>query len=488
MHKGEGELLCSIPEDLDQKLEELRLPAKLSLTPGRGERWIWVDRSDSRLSRMAISLKKGLEAGSPQHGDKHPLCVVSLSFDDMAALIEEELRNDDSEFVEGGIARGRSVREFLAAGYRDHRDQHTDSLQNTPPDTITPLPLPAEAERIIALCALEPFLDRGLRFLSTGELRRSLLARCLLSRPDLLILDELFDALDKRSRQTMREALATWQNESLWGPGPQAKRPRATTISIERDLDQTQQNFDHALVLDGPQIVHAGEGCPRATNGATPKKDRSNFATEIRQLATEAHAQEGLGASLFADFDGTATPLIALENVNVGWGEHQVLRDVCWHIREGEHWRLEGPNGSGKTTLLGLVSGENTQAFSNNVYIMGRKRGSGETIWDLKREMGQVSWHVHREYRLLGDTRLDEVLASGLHDSIGLYQPMGESTRLLARHWLGFAGFAGQEDRAFASLDWGPQRVIIILRALIKLPRLLILDLPGRVPGRARRE
>lgn len=467
MHKKEPDLLCRIPDDLSGTLAALDLPEELDLLMRRGESWMWIDRSASRLSHLATALKIGLESQNAHIRKDHPLHIVDLSFERMAAIIEEELRDDDSEFVEGGIARGRSVREFIF-GEKDGEES---------PDTGSTA-LPAQAQRVISLCALEPFLDRGLRFLSTGELRRSLLARCMLARADLSILEELFDALDKDSRQAMRKALASWQNGDLWEADTSHTGLRTTTISIERDLSPLLPTFDHALIIDGSQILHTGVGDPTGTTIPEAQGSESDFTSIIRQLAAEAHAQEGLGASIFEDFDASTTPLVSLDKVNVGWGEHRVLQDLSWQIRAGEHWRLEGPNGSGKTTLLGLITGENTQAFSNEVRILGRKRGSGETIWDLKWEIGQVSWQLHREYRLVGDTRLDEVLASGLYDSIGLYRPMGDSTRMLARHWLSFAGFAGQEDRPFGSLDWGAQRVIIILRALIKLPRLLILDEP----------
>ena len=147
-------------------------------------------------------------------------------------------------------------------------------------------------------------------------------------------------------------------------------------------------------------------------------------------------------------------------------------------VRAGEHWLVRGPNGSGKTTLLELITGDNMQVFCNNVSIFGRRRGTGETIWELKEKMGIVSYRLHLEYRMVGGTDIEAVLLSGFHDSIGLYQQRSQVEQMAVERWLEIGGFQGRGHEAFSSLSYGEQRAILILRAAVKCPPLLILDEP----------
>ena len=170
--------------------------------------------------------------------------------------------------------------------------------------------------------------------------------------------------------------------------------------------------------------------------------------------------------------------LIEMNDVNVGWDNHKVLRHLNWTFKRGEHWLIRGPNGSGKTTLLELITGDNMQVFSNDIKIFGARRGSGETIWDIKHRLGIVSYRLHVEYRMLGGTSLREVIMSGFHDSIGLYEIPGEVEAAAAERWLELGGFKGRGSENFGSLSYGEQRAILILRGAVKCPPVMILDEP----------
>jgi len=170
--------------------------------------------------------------------------------------------------------------------------------------------------------------------------------------------------------------------------------------------------------------------------------------------------------------------LVEMRDVVVEWSDRRILDRLSWTLRRGEHWLIRGPNGSGKTTLLELITGDNPQVFRNDIRLFGKKRGSGETIWELKEKMGVVSYRLHTEYRSLGDLTLEAVVLSGLHDSIGLYQQCGEEERALAEKWLHLAGFAGRSATPFRDLSYGEQRAVLIARASIKQPPILILDEP----------
>ena len=170
--------------------------------------------------------------------------------------------------------------------------------------------------------------------------------------------------------------------------------------------------------------------------------------------------------------------LIEMKNVNVGWGDNHVLVDLNWRLNKGEHWLIRGPNGSGKTTFLELITGDNMQVFSNDIKLFGARRGSGETIWDIKRKLGIVSYRLHVEYRMVNSTTLEEVIISGFRDSIGMYEAATDVEKAAAKKWLALGGFEGREKEAFGSISYGEQRAILILRAAVKCPPILILDEP----------
>ena len=167
-----------------------------------------------------------------------------------------------------------------------------------------------------------------------------------------------------------------------------------------------------------------------------------------------------------------------MNSVNVGWDEHQVLKNFNWSVLPGEHWFIRGPNGSGKTTLLELITGDNKQVFCNDVWLFGNKRGSGESIWDIKKNLGIVSYRLHVEYRMVGGTELESVIISGFHDSIGLYEKKTDTEISAAKKWLKLAGFEGREHESFGNLSYGEQRAILIIRAAVKSPKIMILDEP----------
>ena len=167
-----------------------------------------------------------------------------------------------------------------------------------------------------------------------------------------------------------------------------------------------------------------------------------------------------------------------MHDVNVGWDDHKVLRNLNWSLRRGQHWLVRGPNGSGKTTFLELITGDNMQVFSNDIRIFGNRRGSGETIWDIKKRLGIVSYRLHVEYRMLGGTSLLAVIISGFRDSIGLYDQPSDLEIATAKKWLALGGFEGRESENFGNLSYGEQRAVLILRSAVKNPEILILDEP----------
>ncbi|MCL2282494.1 MAG: ATP-binding cassette domain-containing protein [Fibromonadales bacterium] len=262
-------------------------------------------------------------------------------------------------------------------------------------------------------------LNTSIRHLSTGEIAKILLVAEISKKPEMLVLDKPFDGLDAKSREELAQMLPD-------------------------------------LMKDGVRIVLFLNDCSNQSQ-----------SEKIAQLPPKIG---GNTAELLCE------DLAILKNVRIKYGEKIVLDNVNWTVKRGEHWKITGPNGCGKTTLLSLISGDNPQSFVNDITLFGKKRGSGETIWDIKKNIGIVSTLFHRNYTVFA-TALETVI-SGFHDTIGIYR---EPTRLeieTAISWLELAGIKNSTNKPFQSLPYGEQRLVLILRAMVKHPPILILDEP----------
>ncbi len=401
---------------------------------------------------------------------KEEVALVSLEV--AARLIAEEREWDESEILDRED-EGRTARAYICEVLGG------SSKKNAP--------LPPIAERLetlpqVKLCGVEKILDRGLRYLSTGEIRRTLLCRALLSGCKLLILSDPFAGLDAASRKILLEFFDTIAKRQLSSAAGDITFPRII-LSMER-FHEIPDSINRVLEFSEKKVSFCGDRSEyeklllekKSADEKKRLKEKEEFIASLKKIREDSQ-------SLTEDFNSDedlsfGDSLIRFEDVNVGWGDHHVLVNLNWEVKKGEHWLLQGPNGSGKTTILELITGDNMQVFREKIYLFGKKRGSGETIWDIKRRLGIVSYRLHVEYRMVGGTTLEDVIISGFKDSIGLYEEATDFERATARAWLKLAGFNGRENESFSSLSYGEQRAILILRAAVKSPRVLILDEP----------
>ena len=263
--------------------------------------------------------------------------------------------------------------------------------------------------------------------LSSGELRKYQLRKALQSNPRLLILDAPFIGLDVHARKELRDTLA--------------------------DLIQ-RTGLQVILVLSRPSDI------PDFIN-------RIIYVENKRILPPTGGAGEGPGEGL---------PILRFSHVTIRYGSRTILNDLSWTVNQGEHWALSGDNGSGKSTLLSLVCADNPQAYACDIELFGHQRGSGESIWEIKRHIGYVSPEMHRAYQK--DLPAIDIVASGLHDSVGLYVRPRPEQRETCLEWMRRFGIEDLADRTFLSLSSGEQRMCLLARAFVKSPDLLILDEP----------
>ena len=165
-----------------------------------------------------------------------------------------------------------------------------------------------------------------------------------------------------------------------------------------------------------------------------------------------------------------------MNKVSIIYGERTILKELDWTVRNGERWALSGQNGAGKSTLLSLVCADNPQSYACDISLFGNPRGSGESIWDIKKHIGYVSPEMHRSYHR--DIPAIRIVASGLKDTVGLYAKPNESEYDICRLWMKIFGLEGKENTSFLKLSSGEQRLVLVARAFVKDPQLLILDEP----------
>ena len=480
---------CRIENSRETVMPELNWEMK------QGEAWLVIGPNGSGkadfINALADKLKIVPEAASSQafvnsaFGDS----VELVSLERAAHLIQEERENDESEYVEGGVDIGRTGRIFIAEGLCNTKStgpikksisQLSEKAQQLAPKLET---LPE-----IKLCGVEKILDRGLKYMSTGEIRRTLLARALISHKKLLLLSDPFAGLDVQSRKILLDFFnVIVKNQLKENPGSQYPN---VILAMER-WNEIPEAITNVLEFTNKEVSFCGTRSDyekilltrKTQNVETDNAQKQKFTEDYNSILAESAATVSTTTAESTSITtSTASsekqPLVEMNHVNVGWGDNHVLVDLNWKLYKGEHWLIQGPNGCGKTTFLELITGDNMQVYCNDVRLFGIKRGSGETVWDIKKRLGIVSYRLHVEYRMLGGISLLNVIISGFHDSIGLYTQPTDLEIAAAKKWLALGGFAGREDENFKNLSYGEQRAILILRAAVKTPEILILDEP----------
>jgi len=431
--------------------------------------WVITGPNGSGKSALAQALTGALRVThsdtSGRHGDNAlpaPDSVSLISFERQRDVFFDERYHDDSEFAAGGVDPGTPARDFIMARKRGG----------------AAVPESARMRELSQRLRIDELLDRGLKYLSTGEIRKVLLCRELLREPALLVFDEPYEGLDTRTRTVLSEEIERLVATSLARDSDGASAiPKTQVLIITDRYEQVPAGTTHVLYLGDRRVVFAG---PRADFEASTmpaslgKLDASASASFTRALG-EALDEPVTGDPREAQQHDT---LVELRDVRVSYSGHAVLDGLNLSIRRGDHTLVRGPNGCGKTTLLNLINGDNPQVYANDVTICGMKRGSGESIWDVKRQLGQVSYALHVEYAYRCRSNVIETALSGFYDSIGLYQEPNYAEIRAAERWLELVGLLGKRAEPFLQLSYGEQRVALIVRAVIKQPPLLILDEP----------
>lgn len=358
--------------------------------------------------------------------------VAYVCFEQAKALCERDRKLDDSEFRADASDPGTSVQTLILDGREPNERFHhwTQRLR------------------------MRHFLQRGLRFISTGEMRKTLLVKAILSDPALLILDSPLDGLDRASQQEMHTIIGELLQSSI------------TVLLLCRQLADVPDGITHVMVLDTGQVL-ASDTRQSIMSSAAVNALLHPPMPPLGELPPPAARPYTLPT------DG---PLLALRNVSVAYGDFTVLRDVNWTLPRNTHCCIAGPNGCGKTTLLSLITGDNHKAYGQDITLFGIRRGSGESVWDIKQKFGQLDTQLQLNFAR--GMRVVEVVVSGFFDSIGLYDDWGDAQRNSAEHWLRALGLGEFSREKFDALSFGLQRMVLLARAMVKSPIILLLDEP----------
>ena len=360
-----------------------------------------------------------------------PSKIGWVSFEAQAELIQAELKKDDADIVDV-ISLGTPVSEII----------FTDEI-----NSVT-------AQDLIQKFELNYILDRAFRKLSTGESRKVMLIRALSCDADLLILDEPFDGLDSATHAMLQNHLA------------QVVQHTPVVMVLNR-FDEIPSFISHIAYMEQGELRYQVE-----------REDAQAYAELYQLLHLKTTNLEVPAADAEAQTPALTPqqPLVKLSNICVKYTDMVLIDGLNWTIEPNQHWQLSGPNGSGKTAILSLITGDHPQCYTNDIFVFGYQRGNGESIWQIKQYIGYVSTALQWEYRV--GTSLRNVIISGFYDSIGLYSKSTDRQKQIADEWLALLGMKNRGDQPFNKLSYGDQRLLLIARAMVKHPPLLILDEP----------
>ena len=363
---------------------------------------------------------------------------ISFSLQDSEETLKLSQRFDESDLVDGGMHPGLTVERYLGTLLKSG-------------ESWNPL-----IEELWDSLGLELLREEGLKYLSTGELRKVLLFHALALNPSLLVFEDVLEGLDASTRKELVE---------LFHRLAEADSRKETDISRMPSLlflcdrmDQIPPCVTHLLQLNGGK------------------------ALSITHLTSNEFLQGGSTSGVLEisspKESSLESPLVRMRSVRVAYQDKVVFEGFNFDLYPGEHCLVQGPNGCGKSTLVKLITGEHPQAWMNDITVANIHRGTGESVKEVSMQTSLVSQSLHHAFLQLEDIEMLEVVLSGFFGTIGLYEPAGEEKVQEAREALELCGLNGQENRLFKDLPWGIQRLVLAARAFVRRPPLMILDEP----------
>jgi len=377
--------------------------------------------------------------------------VAYLCFDRQKSVLKRESPIYQSRWQSSENIDTLSVLDYLSEERIKKINPHQVDRRRSAPEIFSD-----QREHVVSKLEIQSLMKKKIVQLSNGEMRKVMLAGALLKKPDLLILENPFTGLDQGFRNRLKTIFDGLMKGNL----------RILVVTSRRD--EILHGITHLLVVENQKIVAKGPIASVSAGNALRKLWPSEPPPAAGlQLPRRLKPQEDASS---------AGVLVRMKGVNISYDGVKVLRHIDWTMKKGEHWALLGPNGSGKTTLLSLILGDNPQAYANDINLFGRRKGSGESIWDIKKRIGLVSPELHLHYPRQFSCL--EVVCSGFFDSAGLYRRCTEKQRRAALSWIDQMELSTLCEERFGECSDGAQRMVLVARAMVKHPELLVLDEP----------
>lgn len=277
---------------------------------------------------------------------------------------------------------------------------------------------------------------------SQGERKKALIKHLLQNKPDYLIADNVYGSLDVASQKEIEQTLENLGQNTLL---IQILNRKSEILSFIEEVYVIKNNT--------PVLVN---------RDALESKTTNYFLKDIPKPLLQIH--------------NNYEALIRFNNVSVSYFERPIIKNISWEVKPGEFWQLKGPNGSGKSTILSLITGDNPKAFQQDIHLFGVKKGSGESIWDIKEKIGYFTSEMLQGFKR--SDSIERMIISGFFDSVGLYKLPSKNKILKAHEWLKLLNMYEIKNQNFQTLSNGRKRLVLIARAMVKHPPLLILDEP----------
>ena len=425
-----------------------RMKHPVNLAIAAGEQVAVVGRNGSGKSRL-VDIITG----------RYPLLMNEVHYDFSPSPMK--LVSDNIKYITFRDSYGDNDSSYY---YQQRWNQH-DIDENTPTvgDMLDEAFAAAEngtmlRKKLYDMFHLSALLDKYIILLSSGELRKFQLTKTLLSGPRMLIMDNPFIGLDAQTRGQLAELLRVLIEET-----------DLQVVLVLSKTDDIPDFITHVIPVENLDVL--------------PKLTRKDYQAQRHTPSTPVLGEEKLkrilGLPEKTDLMNTTDPdgcMLKFNKVSIRYGQRTILKELDWTVRQNEKWALGGENGAGKSTLLSLVCADNPQSYACDIELFGRKRGTGESIWEIKRHIGYVSPEMHRAY--LKDLPAIDIVASGLNDSVGLYVRPKPEQKAVCEWWMDIFGIAHLKDRTFLKMSSGEQRLCLLARAFVKDPELLILDEP----------
>jgi molybdate transport system ATP-binding protein len=412
----------------------------LNFTVNKGENWALIGESGSGKSALLHTIAGNLSVTNGEIIYSFPK-QDALSYKKQIGLVEprHHFRNlsNTTEF------------------YYQQRFNSSDSEDAlTVEQYLSGIPHPKNVywtyDKTVTLLNLKHLLDKQLIKLSNGETKRLMIAAALLKNPQLLLLDNPLTGLDIQTRQEFNDIIKEITTSGI-------------TIVMATSPYEVPDAITHIALLKGGAISQT-----------LPKEQ---FSPELIVSKDDDQIDEKELRSLLADHAQTRyKQIVNMRNVHVQYGDVVVLDKINWEVKAGDRWALLGHNGAGKSTLLSLINGDNPQAYANDIVLFDKKRGTGESIWDIKKKIGFVSPELHQYFPT--DNSCLQVIESGYYDTLGLFRKSSPAKADIALRWMKALEIDKYARTLLKNIPASAQRLCLLARALIKNPDLLIFDEP----------